>query len=56
MLVEKYGTPESFSVREKMKTSHWKNSDGQLKLTTVTGRTVMCALEYMAMNTEGKKL
>jgi len=56
MLVEKYGTPESFSVREKMKTSHWISSEGQLKLTTVTGRTVMCALEYVAMNTEGKKL
>ncbi|CAB1069306.1 hypothetical protein JY97_09350 [Alkalispirochaeta odontotermitis] len=56
MLVEKYGTPDSFIVREKMKISHWINSDGQLKLTTMTGRTVMCALEYMAVSTEGKKL
>lgn len=56
MLVEKYGTPDSFSVREKMKISQWKNTAGQLKLTTMTGRTVMCALEYMAVDTEGKKL
>ena len=56
MLVEKYGNPESFDVKEKMKISHWKKSDGQLKLTTLTGRTVMCALEYTAVGTEGKKL
>jgi hypothetical protein len=56
MLVEKYGNPDSFKVKEKMKTSHWKSSDGQLKLTTVTGQTVMCAIEYMAVSTEGKKL
>ena len=56
MLVEKYGNPESFEVKEKMKISHWKKSDGQLKLTTLTGRTVMCALEYMAVSMEGKKL
>lgn len=55
-LVEKYGNPESFMVKEKMKISHWLNSDGQLKLTTINGRTVMCALEYMAVRTEGKKL
>jgi len=56
MLVEKYGNPGSFDVKEKMKISHWKKFDGQLKLTTLTGRTVMCALEYMAVSTEGKKL
>ena len=56
MLVEKYGNPESFTVNEKMKIRHWINSQGQLKLTTVNGRTVMCALEYMAVSTEGKKL
>jgi len=44
-------------LREKaIASSHWKKSDGQLKLTTLTGRTVMCALEYMAVGTEGKKL
>jgi len=56
MLVQKYGTPESFEVKENMKISHWEKSDGQLKLMTLTGRTVMCALEYMAVSTEGKKL
>ncbi len=56
MLVQKYGNPASFDVKDKMKISHWKKSDGQLKLTTLTGRTVMCALEYMAVGTEGKKL
>jgi len=56
MLVEKYGNPESFRVKEKMKISRWINSEGQLKLTTANGRTVMCALEYMAVRTEVKKL
>lgn len=56
MLVEKYGNPDSFTVKEKMKISHWINSEGQLKLTTVNSRTVMCALEYMAVSAEGKKL
>ncbi len=56
MLVEKYGNPESFTVKEKMKICLWVNSEGQLKLTTVNGRTVMCALEYMAVSAEGKKL
>jgi len=56
MLVEKYGNPGSFKIKKKMKTSHWKSSDGQLKLTTVTGQTVMCAIEYMAVSTESKKL
>jgi hypothetical protein len=56
MLVEKYGTPESFEVKGKMKTSQWEKADGQLKLTTLTGRTVMCALEYLAVSMEGKKL
>jgi len=55
-LVKKYGTPELFEVKEKMKISRWEKSDGQLKLMTLTGRTVMCALEYMAVSTEGKKL
>jgi len=56
MLVKKYGNPESFTVKEKMKISHWINSEGQLKLTTLSGRTVLCALEYMAVSAEGKKL
>lgn len=56
MLVEKYGNPESFEVKENMKISLWEKSDGQLKLTTLTGRTMMCALEYMAVSTEGNKL
>ena len=56
MLVEKYGTPESFEVKGKMKITEWTKTDGRLKLTTVTGRTVMCAMEYMAVSMEGKKL
>ena len=56
LLVEKYGNPESFEVRDKMKISHWKKSEGQLILTTLNGQTVMCALEYSAVRMEGKKL
>ena len=56
MLVDKYGNPESFEVKNNMKVSQWKKSDGQLKLTTLTGQTVMCALEYTAVGMEGKKL
>ena len=56
LLVEKYGNPQSFEVRDKMKISHWKKTEGQLKLTTLSGQTVMCALEYSAVRLEGKKL
>lgn len=56
MLVEKYDTPELFEVKGNMKISQWKKTDGQLKLTTLTGRTVMCAMEYMAVSSEGQKL
>jgi hypothetical protein len=55
-LVEKYGIPDSFEVKEKMRISQWKKTDGQLKLTTITGHTVMCALEYVAVSLEGNKL
>lgn len=56
MLVEKYGTPGSFEIKKHMKISQWKEADGQLTLTTLADQTVMCALEYMAVRMEGKKL
>ncbi len=56
MLVQKYGNPDTFETQETMKTSFWKQSDGQLKFTTLTGQTVMCAMEYMAVSTEKTKL
>jgi hypothetical protein len=56
MLVEKYGTPESFEAKEKEKIALWFKSDGRLKLTTLTGRTIMCAMEYMSVSLEGNKL
>jgi len=34
----------------------WTKSAGQLKLTTLTGKTVMCAIEYISVRTEKEKL
>lgn len=56
ILVEKYGNPTSFDVKDKMKISMWAKSAGQLKLTTLTGKTVMCAIEYISVRTESEKL
>ena len=56
ILVEKYGNPGSFDVKDKMKVSRWAKSAGQLKLTTLTGNTVMCAIEYLSVGTESEKL
>ncbi len=56
ILVEKYGNPDSFDIHGKMKTSRWMQSENQLKLTTLTGKTVMCAIEYISLHSEGKKL
>jgi len=56
ILVEKYGNPGSFDVKDKMKVSRWTKSAGQLKLTTLTGNTVMCAIEYLSVGTESEKL
>ena len=55
-LVEKYGNPIAFDVKDKMKISSWAKSDGKLKLTTLTGKTEMCAIEYYAVRTEREKL
>jgi hypothetical protein len=56
MLVEKYGNPDTFEIHGKMKASRWKKSETRLKLTTVTGTTVMCAIEYISLGSESKKL
>ena len=56
VLVEKYGNPTLFEVKDKMKISMWTKSAGQLKLTTLTGKTVMCAIEYISVRTESEKL
>ena len=56
ILVEKYGNPILFDVKDKMKISMWTKSEGQLKLTTLTGKTVMCAIEYISVRTEKEKL
>ena len=56
ILVEKYGNPRLFDVKDKMKISMWTKSAGQLKLTTLTGKTVMCAIEYNSVRTESEKL
>ena len=56
ILVEKYGDPSSFNVRDDMKVSMWIKSAGQLKLTTLAGQTVMCAIEYFSALTESEKL
>jgi hypothetical protein len=55
-LVEKYGNPTLFDVKDTMKVSLWSKSAGQLKLTTLTGKTVMCAIEYISVGTESEKL
>jgi hypothetical protein len=56
ILVEKYGNPTLFDVKDKMKISMWIKSAGQLKLTTLTGNSVMCAIEYISVRTEKEKL
>jgi hypothetical protein len=56
ILVEKYGNPALFDVKDKMKISRWTKNAGLLKLTTLTGKTVMCAIEYISVRTESKKL
>ena len=55
-LVEKYGNPTLFDVKGKLKISMWTKSAGQLKLTTLTGKTVMCAIEYISVRMESEKL
>ena len=55
-LVDKYGNPTLFDVKDKMKVSKWTKPAGWLKLTTVTGKTVMCAIEYFSVRTESDKL
>lgn len=56
ILVEKYGNPTRFDVNGNMKVSLWTKTAGQLKLTTLTGKTVMCAIEYFSTMTEKEKL
>jgi pterin-4a-carbinolamine dehydratase len=56
ILVEKYGNPTLFDVKDKIKISMWTKSAGQLKLTTLTDKTVMCAIEYISVRTESVKL
>ena len=56
ILVEKYGNPSSFVVSGEMKVSRWSKSAGPLKLTTLAGTTVMCAIEYISVRTEKEKL
>ena len=56
MLVGKYGNPDTFDINGKMKASRWIQPDNRLKLTTLTGKTVMCAIEYTSMGSESKKL
>lgn len=56
MLIEKYGGPKSFEIIENMKVSRWVKPDGQIKLSTVASEKIMCAIEYIAVKTEGQKL
>ena len=56
MLVGKYGNPDTFDINGNMKASRWIQPDNRLKLTTLTGKTVMCAIEYISMGSESKKL
>jgi len=56
MLVEKYGNPDTFDIHGKMKASKWIKSDNRLKLTTLAGKSVMCAIEYTSLGSESKKL
>jgi hypothetical protein len=56
MLVGKYGNPDTFDINGNMKASQWIQPDNRLKLTTLAGKTVMCAIEYISMGSESKKL
>jgi hypothetical protein len=56
LLVEKYGNPESFEVKDNMKTSRWTTSDGQMKLMTLAEKNVMCAIEYISLRVADEKL
>ena len=56
MLIEKYGNPTSFTVKDNMKISSWTKSSGQLILTTLLGKKLMCAIEYISVRTESEKL
>ena len=56
MLVEKYGNPETFEIHGKLKTSRWEKAQNRLKLSTLTGATVMCAIEYISLGPEAEKL
>ena len=56
ILVEKYGNPSLFDVKDNVKVSRWTNSSGRLQLTTITGKTVMCAIEYFSALTESENL
>jgi hypothetical protein len=40
----------------KMKISQWTRSDGQMKLTTMADKNVMCAIEYVSMREAEEKL
>jgi hypothetical protein len=56
MLIEKYGNPTLFTVKDNMKISRWTKSSGKLKLTTLTGKKTMCAIEYISVSAESEKL
>ena len=56
ILVEKYGNPTLFDVKNTLKVSTWNKPTGQVRLTTLTGKTVMCAIEYFSALTESEKL
>ena len=56
LLVEKYGNPTLFEINADIKKSKWLKSEGQLGLSTVTGNTIMCAIEYVSTRVEGEKL
>ena len=56
LLMEKYGGPSSFEIIENMKISTWIKPEGQLKLSTVVSERIMCAIEYTAVRSEGRKL
>ena len=56
LLVQKYGNPESFEIKDTMKISQWTKSDGQMKLTTLSEKSVMCAIEYISVRVADEKL
>lgn len=56
ILVEKYGNPALFDIKDEMRISTWTQSTGQVRLTTLSGTTVMCAIEYFSVLTESEKL